>query len=482
MSVKKICQRYSLIAMLWVVFFIAACVPIAAPEPMEEPGLITEPLTPTPEIFNPVNPSPTSSGSTLPMTCQVTDLNVYINEEWGYCFAYPAQYALDETQAAEGIVSLYGPALDDFADPVRVSLEITTRPVPEGSKLASLVDAYLTLFANTNMPVVTTREPSKVGSENAEKVEPIPGLLSSRVILALHDNLLFTLRFHPSDIDYAKPDLDALTQTVTGSFAFLEGTTPPASRKESVNWSEFGKNITLIYDSSLAPWVEAQSIPAVPMSDQVLFAESRPTYAQFRFAGYQGGRPYQLPLLPIENHIPQVMVFRTADFPGDDSATGFVNQLQELKDLVTTGLDPAICAQPSSGEFALPFLPWLNYHQTFCSQPQILAFPGGKGVRYLTFYSQGPNPVLDQHVFYTFQGVTDDGEFYVSAAFPVETGIFPTEPSPCPKCGEPDYNPLPEWQALLSEQLTQLNAQDAEQFEPSLMILDELIQSIQIDD
>ena len=482
MSVYKSFQRYRLIAVLLVVILLAACVP--ASQPVEAPNLLIEPVTSTPEIFNPVNPSPTSSASTLPMTCQVTDLNVYINEGMGYCFAYPTQYTLDESRAAESIISLLGPALDNSADPIRVSLEIMTRPVPEGSKLASLVDAYLTLFANANMPVATTREPSKVGSENAEKVEPIPGLLSSRVILALHDDLLFTLRFHPSDIDYVQPDLDALTQTVTGSFAFLDGATPPASRKQSVSWSEFGKNISLAYDSGLAPWVEAQTVPTVPMSDQILFAESRPMYAQFRFAGYQGGRPYQLPLLPIENHIPQVTIFRTKDFPGygDDSAIGFVNQLQALQELLATGLDPAICAQPTTGEFALPFLPWLNYHQVFCSQPQILAFPGGKGVRYLTFYSQGPNPVLDQHVFYTFQGVTDDGDFYVSAVFPIETSIFPTEPSPCPKCGEPDYNPFPEWQALLSDQLTRLNAQDTEKFAPSLTTLDELIQSVQIVD
>jgi hypothetical protein len=88
--------------------------------------------------------------------------------------------------------------------------------------------------------------------------------------------------------------------------------------------------------------------------------------------------------------------------------------------------------------------------------------------------------VLDQHVFYTFQGLTDDGQFYVSAVFPVETGIFPTEPASCPKCSDPNYNPFPEWQALLAEQLAQLNAQGADEFAPSLTTLDELVQSIQI--
>jgi hypothetical protein len=88
--------------------------------------------------------------------------------------------------------------------------------------------------------------------------------------------------------------------------------------------------------------------------------------------------------------------------------------------------------------------------------------------------------VLDQQVFYTFQGVTDDGQFYVSALFPVQTGIFPTEAPACPRCGEPGYDPSVEWRTVLAGQLDQLNAQAAADFAPSLPVLDALIESIQI--
>jgi hypothetical protein len=299
---------YMLVGFLMLV---SACVPAATALPQT----VMELATPTPEVFQPVDPSPTSSSSTLPLTCQITDLKVYISKEWGYCFAYPAEYELDQSQKSKGVIRLKGPALDENPDAIYVTLEVTPRLAPDGSVLTPMVDAYLSSFTNITMAMPITREPSMLGNEPAEKLDPIPGLLSSRVIMALHDNVLYQLRFHPSDIDYAKQSLDDLTQTVTGSFAFLDGATPPGSRKETISWPEFGKNISITYDSSLAPWVEAQTVPAVPMSDQVLFAESRPTYAQFRFAGYQGGRPYQLPLLPVENHIPQVMVFRTEDFP-----------------------------------------------------------------------------------------------------------------------------------------------------------------------
>ena len=128
----------------------------------------------------------------------------------------------------------------------------------------------------------------------------------------------------------------------------------------------------------------------------------------------------------------------------------------------------------------LPFLPWVNYQQVFCSQPSVVEFNSGKGIRYITYFSQGPNPVLDYEVFYTFQGLTDDDQFYISAFFPVTTGIFPVEPPPCPRCGDADYNPIDDLNAILGEQLNQLNGLSAQGFSPSLDLLDDVVSSIQI--
>lgn len=454
---------------------VLSCLVACAPQPIQS-------VTPTPEIFNPLDPSPTPSSSSLPLTCQVTDLSVYVKEEWGYCFAYPEDFDVDESSAVNGVVNLYGPALEQNADPIRVSLEISAQPVPENSALTPLVDAYLSSFRNVTMPMPIRREASTLGSEPAESLEPVPGLLSSRVIMALHDDLLFTLRFHPSDIDFAEADLEELNQTVTGSFAFLAREGKAVWPRKIITWFEFGQTVSLSYDPRLAPWVQSQTVPAVPVSDQILFSESHPAFAQIRFLGFQGGRLYQLPVLPVEHSIAQVMVFQTADFSGfgDNNPHGFVNQWKGLKSLLETGLDPAFCGQPLTTEVGLPFLPWLNSKQSLCSQPEIIQFTGGRGIRYVTYYAQGVGPVLDQQIFYTFQGLTDDGQFYVSALFPVETGVFPTEAPACSQCGEADYNPLPEWEAELADQVTQLNALPEDEFAPALAVLDELIASIEI--
>jgi hypothetical protein len=128
----------------------------------------------------------------------------------------------------------------------------------------------------------------------------------------------------------------------------------------------------------------------------------------------------------------------------------------------------------------IALLPWINMEQSFYAQPQIIEFNGGKGIRYVSYYAQGPESVLDRDVFYTFQGVTDDGKFYISALFPVQTGIFPKELLPCSQCGDPNCDPLPEWHAQLIEQVSQLNAQADYDFAPSLTTLDEVVKPIHI--
>jgi hypothetical protein len=289
--------------------------------------------------------------------------------------------------------------------------------------------------------------------------------------------------YWPVDVPEAKADIDELYQTTLNTFAFLSEDIGSSLSRHTVSWSEFGRTISLAYDSALASRVEVATMPSVPPSDQILFAEAHPAYAQFRFLGYQGGRPYELPLLPLDNRIAQVMVFKTADFPGfgDDSPQGFVGQQQALTNLLQKGVEPTRCSEPLSGyDQALPFLPWINMQQAFCAQPQIIEFSGGKGIRYVTYYTQGLNPVLHDQVFYTFQGLTNDQQFYVAAFLPIQTGIFPTEPPPCSSCSDPNADPIAEWKTLLTGQLTQLNAQAGNEFAPALTDLDELIQSIQI--
>jgi hypothetical protein len=170
------------------------------------------------------------------------------------------------------------------------------------------------------------------------------------------------------------------------------------------------------------------------------------------------------------------MAFPTQDFKGfgPDEPTGFPQQLEDLRNLLETRPDLAErCMQtrPVPGQLALPFLPWLNEAQVFCAKPQYIEFSDGKGIRYLTAFSQGVAPLVDPGIFYTFQGLSEDGEIYFSGTFPVLTGIFPLEIHP----GVDGQQP----QNMTPAQLGALNAQSEDLFQPALGQLDALVKSIE---
>lgn len=110
---------------------------------------------------------------------------------------------------------------------------------------------------------------------------------------------------------------------------------------------------------------------------------------------------------------------------------------------------------------------------------QELDFAHGRGVRFLTQFDQAPLPVINHELFYYFQGLTTDGNWYVQAILPVQAPILAADDnpaSPLPPGGIPfDTNQL---QAYFDAVSAKLNATSPEQFTPSLASLDALIQSI----
>jgi hypothetical protein len=132
-----------------------------------------------------------------------------------------------------------------------------------------------------------------------------------------------------------------------------------------------------------------------------------------------------------------------------------------------------------SAQERLPFFPLYNAAQMFRSQVEWLEFGNGRGVRFITMYSQSVNMVSNRELFYTFQGMTNDRRYYVSVVLPVNTTILPDS--------QPEMT-LEEWEALsanyqayLDETVTALDALEAYAFSPSLVELDRLVQSLLVE-
>ncbi len=118
-------------------------------------------------------------------------------------------------------------------------------------------------------------------------------------------------------------------------------------------------------------------------------------------------------------------------------------------------------------------------------QAQALTSENAHGLRYLAQIIIGVVPVANDQIFYYYQGLTNDGLYYISAVFPVNAPFLASngDPSSLPI----DGIPFPPDNAVAEELNTyyvaigeRLNHADPSIFQPSLNALDSIIQSITI--
>ncbi len=113
-----------------------------------------------------------------------------------------------------------------------------------------------------------------------------------------------------------------------------------------------------------------------------------------------------------------------------------------------------------------------NAGSALAAQVKRLSFDGGQGVRYLAQLGQGPAPINNQELFYTFQGLTDDGEHYVAAILPITHPSLPASAASVPTADD--------FAQYLSDTTEALNVQPDASFQPSLGELDALMQSLSV--
>ncbi|MBC7811717.1 MAG: hypothetical protein H7175_11250, partial [Burkholderiales bacterium] len=168
-----------------------------------------------------------------------------------------------------------------------------------------------------------------------------------------------------------------------------------------------------------------------------------------------------------------IRVYRTADFAGYDSAA---NNVQQLTTLLAASADLAqfttVDAENTSSN-QLPFMPEMPAGQIIRARAQYAETPFVRGISYVTVYRQDVSPFLANEFWWTFQGVSVDGVYYISALVRLNTPLFPAE--------FPAEFDMATFESQFVEYLTQsvvtLNNAAQEEFTPNLSMLDTLVQS-----
>ncbi len=253
----------------------------------------------------------------------------------------------------------------------------------------------------------------------------------------------------PTTTEVIPTPTDALPTATTEALA-PTATPQPTTSGVTVN---FG-GITFVIPEGLATGISGEIVPPADEPEPPYWAV-HPAYTEITLTGYQRASTF---------HYPRVAVYPVAEY---------IAIHPEVEQTVATL--QSLIADPTLDLPTLPMIPIWNAAQMLYVQVAPVSFEGGRGVRYLAQYGQAVQPINNQELFYTFQGLTNDSAYYVVAVLPVSHPSLPADFH----LSLAEYTAFEQqFEPYLQDLTLALNAETPDSFSPGLHTLDALVQTI----
>lgn len=225
--------------------------------------------------------------------------------------------------------------------------------------------------------------------------------------------------------------------------------------------------ITIVLPEGLASGVQDIHFPRAEGQDLPTWSRT-PGHTQLKLVGYP---------LQAKAHEPQIYVFPAQAYA--ELVPGAFESIHRL-DNILYGPGGSI------SDDQLPSVPFFNAQPVFASNIKVVMFQNGGGVRLLTQYPQYPAPANNCELFYHFQGLSRDGEYYILAVLPITGPVLAESSDPeaaLPAGGIPySYytDPNADMEGYYAAITNLLETAPPESFTPTITQLDALIQSLWI--
>jgi len=210
--------------------------------------------------------------------------------------------------------------------------------------------------------------------------------------------------------------------------------------------------ISFYLDPSLASGVQCETIPQFISPTGI---GTNPQYTKVSLEGY---------ILSDRFMKPVISVFSVDKFS------------QILPDAINADVPvlQAMIAGGAPGSNDLPLLPVQYARQLFFAQYAVLAFNNGSGYHIVTEYAQAYYPVNNHEMFFSYQGITSDGKYWISIILPISHPSLPENGDNPP--ADLYTNPDPYY----AQMTAQLNGVLPKSFNPSIVMLNNLVKSMTI--
>lgn len=245
-----------------------------------------------------------------------------------------------------------------------------------------------------------------------------------------------------------------LALTVTPALA--QGGTP-----HSVTYDGFGFQI----DPAIAANLVVIPTPGDPVDLQ---QPGGPEVAHIQFILYNGTPAPESPF----DAPGSIRVYKIADFKGYDFPTQRLTQLQTLLSS-KADLTPYMAMTDQATDNNLPFMPVIPAGQIIRARAVYVDLPTITGISFVTAFAQDVSPFISTSFMYSFQGISKDGTYYVSAVFKLSAAAFPAEIP-----ADFNYDTFSQGYAdYMTKSIATLNSAAPDQFTPSITALDAVFQS-----
>ncbi len=241
-----------------------------------------------------------------------------------------------------------------------------------------------------------------------------------------------------------------LAQTLEASG---QGTLAEPPSGEPLNVSYNGTSFSSLFGGT----VVVQQIPEMLETEEYL---RTPSFDRIELNGY-----------PVTGHsqLPVVQVFPVGEYRTVNAIAG-----EEID-----GVQSAIISQSISSseyQYYLYFLPFNNLVPIIRAKEAFLDFQNGRGMRYITQFSQSFTSMNNREMIYTYQGITSDGRFYISVIMPLSHPALSMYDESRPTFTFDNIPP-----GFFIDQTNLLNSQPEESFTPSLADLDAMMRSLKVE-
>ena len=275
---------------------------------------------------------------------------------------------------------------------------------------------------------------------------------------------------------------------------------PASDRATSKSNTVSYEGIRFTFDPSLAPNVKYETIPAMTDGKP---SDIVPEHPAFTLVGYPRRRG-------MWDSDPTIRIFSIARFreavavaskenaknviypPNPpDWTIYFDEEVRVLKALLATKPPQANVGRflaKARGEpgcsAAMPFLPMWEACQAFAGHVRYVNFKNGQGVFFLTQWDRETAQISNDGLEYAYQGITNDGQYWVYAEFSVAAPFLPRGDEPeVVAWNEKNYllsHKSQAYEEYLRPVLIKLEALPPNKFQPNLELIEQLIESLDV--